>query len=199
MDGSVGLVKENAAGRVMIDVANFAKMNPGYRMGNARPAVGTFRTPADFSKGPRKSRFEENERILDFASPISETISDENLIFAPAIVYGFSFALKQWGSFAVRGFSEISFNSTAFDALVMEPDSKQLVYKLVSQYIATPVDPSHTLQGVDPIARKGEGCVFMCYGPPGTGIYSLDFVVQKLSSRSCIELCVLLNLAIRKR
>ncbi|CAM6102836.1 unnamed protein product [Calypogeia fissa] len=174
MGGFLRIVKESADGRVMIDLASFAKMNPEYKMGNAKPPVGTFPGGVEGSAGRPRSRYEleNNEGILDLAHPSDLTVADETLIFAPAIVYGFSFTLKQWGSFAVSGFSEISFNSSAYDTLVMEPDSKQLVHKLVSQYIGQPVlgDPSQSLQlDLVPIANKGEGCIFLCYGPPGTG------------------------------
>lgn len=171
-NGQVDLLKDHADGRVMIDLSSFAKMNPAYPMRNAKPPVASYGA----SSTERRSRFEEIVpdanyvvRESGWESMGGTEVCDGNLIFAPAIVYGFSFTLKKWGSFSVSGFSDISFDTNAFDALVMEPDSKQFVYNLVSQYIATPADPSQELQQIDPIPHKGEGCIFLCYGPPGTG------------------------------
>lgn len=161
--GCMEIVKENADGRVMIDLASFARMNPSYPMGTAKPPVASYSETFDPVRGRRI-------QCTGTVSTVHMEASDETLIFAPAIVYGFSFTLKHWGSFAISGFNEIWFSSNAFDALVMEPDRKQLVYDLVSQYIATPAGPSQAgLQRVDPISNKGEGCIFLCYGPPGTG------------------------------
>jgi hypothetical protein len=77
--------------------------------------------------------------------------------------------LKAWGSFAVGGFQNISFDSHAYDELVMESQMKGLVRDLVSYYIGAPAAGLKPLQRVDPITNKGNGCVFLCYGPPGTG------------------------------
>ncbi|BBN14035.1 hypothetical protein MPTK1_6g08350 [Marchantia polymorpha subsp. ruderalis] len=140
----------NADGRVMIDLASFAKMNPNYPMGNAQPLTGVLR----------------GNQITT-----CDHMADANLVFAPAIVYGFSFSQKQWGMFAVSGICDIVFNAGAFESLVMDGDEKQLMYNLVSQYLAPPPPaaaapaPAH----IDPISNKGEGCIFLCYGPPGTG------------------------------
>lgn len=160
------LFKENADGRVMIDQTSFAKMNPDYPMGNAQPPTGSkfwvcrdddnfmFEAPAELSTD---SSMDESE------------VPEKNLIFAPGIVYGFSFTLKQWGAFAINGFRDISFDSSAFQELVMEPQVKGLVHNLVSEYISTPEAGLEPVERVDPISNKGAGCVFLCYGPPGTG------------------------------
>ncbi|CAM6102837.1 unnamed protein product [Calypogeia fissa] len=168
------LHKENADGRVMIDLESFAKMKPDYPMGNAKPPTMSkysmvrrsngayvFRvcTPGDCYDGPSNSS----------SSAAMESVSEDNLIYAPGIVYGFSFTLKMWGSFAISGFRDISFDSSAFQQLVMEPQMKGLVHNLVSHYIGTPAEGSQQIQRVDPISNKGNGCVFLCYGPPGTG------------------------------
>lgn len=178
------LHKENADGRVMIDLASFAKMNPYYPMGNAQPPTAS-KSWARLQNGSFTLCSAPGE---SFNSSIVDTseVSNENLIFAPGIVYGFSFTLKLWGSFAINGFRDISFDSNAFDELVMEPQIKSLVRNLVSHYIASPVDGSRTLKRVDPISNKGNGCVFLCYGPPGTGQF-MD--CRKVLKRDGHNLC----------
>ena len=93
-------------------------------------------------------------------------------MYAPAIVYGFSFRLKKWGSFSICGFEEIVFNEVAWDALVMDPAKKDLLYSLVSEYRfkkgVGENNESQAIGQVDPIANKGQGCIILCYGPPGT-------------------------------
>ncbi|GES94461.1 P-loop containing nucleoside triphosphate hydrolase protein [Rhizophagus clarus] len=47
--------------------------------------------------------------------------------FAPALVYGFSFALKVWGQFNVSNVKEIIFSIDAFNDLVMIPEKKDIL------------------------------------------------------------------------
>lgn len=151
-----GLVKENADGRVMIDLGSFKRMNPTYNMGAANPPPSVFRD-------------KKVEAVDNSGSPTR--------MYAPAIVYGFSFRLKKWGTFSIMGFEHITFNDAAFDLLVMDPTRKELLYGLVGEYIKDPnlghignQNNSEAAHGrVDPIAHKGEGCIILCYGPPGTG------------------------------
>jgi hypothetical protein len=150
-----GLVKENADGRVMVDIGSFARMNPIYDMGFAKPPTGVYR-----------------DKMVEV-----DTSENPTRLYAPAIVFGFSFRLKKWGTFSIIGFEHITFNDAAFDLLVMEPTRKELLYGLVGEYIKDPNSGhiggqknSEAAHGrIDPIAHKGEGCIILCYGPPGTG------------------------------
>jgi len=156
------VVKDKADGGVMIDVWSFARMNPGYDMGNATPP-----TACDLMCG-----LQDSDNLPD----------DESLKLAPAIVYGFAFSIKQWGCFPVTGFSKISFDDHAFDRhLVMSDEvQKRMLLGLVSQYLQDPEEAENVgrgnnttevavVQSIDPISNKVEGCIFLCYGPPGTG------------------------------
>jgi hypothetical protein len=143
------IVKENADGRVMIDLGSFSKMNPDYPLGSAKPPC---------------------EIIRDNVVKTYCITSDPTRMFAPSFVYGFSFRLKKWGCFSVCGFSDIEFNDSAYDDLVMNPATKALTECLVREHLKegrnkAPQDNDR----VDPIANKGEGCILLCYGPPGTG------------------------------
>lgn len=143
------IVKENADGRVMIDLGSFARLNPFFPMGNAQPPSEVIR----------------NKGIKTF-----DITGDETRMFAPAIVYGFSFSRKRWGSFSVCGFSPVDFHTSAYDDLVMNKTTKDLVENLVRKQLDDGKDMAMPDKGrIDPIASKGDGCVLLCYGPPGTG------------------------------
>lgn len=91
-------------------------------------------------------------------------IPDEYLWLATPVLFGFSFATKQWGAFDITYVDNIQFDKDAFDQLVMQPDKKAMIKGLVSQY------SNDNAQGTnDIIKNKGIGCIFLCYGSPGTG------------------------------
>lgn len=77
------------------------------------------------------------------------------------VVAGFSFAAKSWGVASVSGLRPITFNEDAFDRLVMPAPRKRLISALVTSHTGT--------SGVDVMAGKGEGAIFLLHGPPGVG------------------------------
>ncbi|KAH8168543.1 ATPase family associated with various cellular activities (AAA) domain-containing protein [Sarocladium implicatum] len=90
--------------------------------------------------------------------------SDDDYMMASPVVLGFSFAEKQWLEFTVEGVKEIVWNDTAWDSLVSEPETKDLVQALVKSrkyHAANTID--------DVIQGKGKGLVTVLHGPPGTG------------------------------
>ncbi|CAG8548645.1 3707_t:CDS:2 [Racocetra fulgida] len=140
-----------ANGRVIIDLQSFATMNPGYKMGNAKP--------------PNKCDIELLTRKGDYIK-LDQINEEDFYLLTPAVVYGFSFALKEWGQFEVLGLSRINFNENAFDQLEMSKDKKDIIRGLVMQYSES---GQMRIKPLDPISNKGKGCIFLCYGPPGTG------------------------------
>ncbi|RIB25148.1 P-loop containing nucleoside triphosphate hydrolase protein [Gigaspora rosea] len=146
------LEKRNANGRVMIDLQSFAVMNPDYDMDNALPP-----NKCDVELLVDNGVYLEKDKIHQ----------EEIYLHAPAVVYGFSFALKEWGMFEVSKFMDIQFDKDALDYLVMPQNKKEIIKGLVKQY----ADPNKMIEenGLDPIRKKGNGCIFLCYGPPGTG------------------------------
>ncbi|KAG6558007.1 hypothetical protein Mapa_000186 [Marchantia paleacea] len=143
--------KENADGKVMVDLFSFCKLE----------GEGTLSSPLLPSTVTR-----------DGIIGTVDISQDPNRMYAPGFVYGFSFRLKRWGSFSIHGFSEIVFDDgSSWNQLVMNPVLKEVTEHLVSEHLKKSVEDSDssTHQGIDPIANKGEGCVIICYGPPGTG------------------------------
>jgi AAA+ superfamily predicted ATPase len=76
-------------------------------------------------------------------------------------VCGFSFTSKCWGDVLIEGVSEIQFAETSFDQLVLPPSTKRMIKALVRH--------SNDNNFHDIISGKGEGSVFLLYGPPGVG------------------------------
>jgi len=53
--------------------------------------------------------------------------SDEEYLIASPVVLGFAFAEKLWLEFTVSGVKDIQWNETAYDSLVLEPKTKDIV------------------------------------------------------------------------
>jgi SpoVK/Ycf46/Vps4 family AAA+-type ATPase len=89
-----------------------------------------------------------------------DSVPDDYLEMAWPAVVGFSFTSKTWGEVLVDGLSEIEFDETVFENLVLPAARKRMVKALVR----------HSNDAFnDIISGKGEGSVFLLYGPPGCG------------------------------
>ena len=96
---------------------------------------------------------------------------------------GFSFQAKAWGVVFVSGLSEVKFNEAAFERLVMPASRKKLIEALVTSHkrsnnnnnsssgtgSGSSSSSSTGTSSADVIAGKGEGTIFLLYGPPGVG------------------------------
>ncbi|KAL7629827.1 hypothetical protein AAE478_001350 [Parahypoxylon ruwenzoriense] len=143
--------------------------------------VRTVRIPKDFveTETPEKldrvpSKAEENkdrtskdgegvsgEDDKDDAPPV---FTDEEYLIASPVVLGFAFAEKLWLEFTVSGIKEISWNEHAYDSLVLQPNTKEIVRALVESH------KYHPAASIDDVIQgKGKGLVAVLHGPPGTG------------------------------
>jgi len=104
-----------------------------------------------------------------------DTIPDDYLEMVWPCVIGFSLTAKAWGDCLVDGLEDIQFSKDIFDRLVLPDDRKRLIKALVkhSSHISSSnvgagnVESKYSFQ--DLIQGKGEGSVFLLYGPPGVG------------------------------
>lgn len=87
-------------------------------------------------------------------------LPDDVLWMASPFVYGFSFKSKRWGRFKVSGVSDIAWRDDAFEKLVLDSETKELIRAIVEYN-----DNNFT----DIIDGKGGGYVFMLHGAPGQG------------------------------
>ncbi|KAL2260434.1 hypothetical protein VTK26DRAFT_5547 [Humicola hyalothermophila] len=103
------------------------------------------------------------EEDKEAAKKIPE-FSDEEYLIASPVVLGFAFAEKLWLELTVSGVKDIQWNETAYDSLVLEPKTKDIVKALVESH------KYHAAESIDDVIQgKGKGLVAVLHGPPGTG------------------------------
>ncbi|KAJ9498912.1 hypothetical protein H2202_005589 [Exophiala xenobiotica] len=104
------------------------------------------------------------EQPLADAKDDDHSFTEEELLVACPVVFGFSFNEKMWLEFKVSGISEVVFNDQAFESLVLPDNQKSLIKALVSSHAF------HPHKSIDDIITgKGRGLVAVLHGPPGTG------------------------------
>ena len=76
-------------------------------------------------------------------------------------VFGYSFVAKKWGRLVVDKFTDIQWNSEAFDHLVLSESKKTLIKSIIY------ADQSELISDV--ISSKAGGFIVLLHGNPGTG------------------------------
>jgi hypothetical protein len=85
---------------------------------------------------------------------INRIFSDDDYLITSPVVLGFCFAEKQWLEFEVSCVSDIKWNDQAWDSLVLEPKTKDLIKALV---VSRKYSAANTIDDV--IQGKGKGLV----------------------------------------
>lgn len=98
----------------------------------------------------------------DLLQPDSQP-DDLTLLLCPQQVHGYCFRDKIWKSLNVTQLQPISFKKNAWNRLVLDEESKDIVQAMVASY----TDKTARLE--DLVAGKGAGLVALLHGPPGTG------------------------------
>lgn len=85
---------------------------------------------------------------------IPPEFSDEDYLIASPVVLGFAFAEKLWLELTVSGVKEIQWNEHAYESLVLEPKTKDIVKALVESH------KYHAAESIDDVIQgKGKGLV----------------------------------------
>ncbi|CAH0051787.1 unnamed protein product [Clonostachys solani] len=153
-----GLRVFKVEGRHMVDVETYKKLHPNSTMNGLR-------LRSSISSKNMKS---------------NEPPSGNDLLVFPNRIPGFNLLRKMWGKLShtltsnsilltflsvdlfVDYVSEIVWNKQAFEDLVANDETKELVHALVMKQIAAE-------QSTDFIAGKGNGLIVLLHGGPGTG------------------------------
>ncbi|OAA67111.1 aaa family ATPase [Niveomyces insectorum RCEF 264] len=102
------------------------------------------------------------EDETDDKKPLEFT--DEEYLIASPVVLGFAFAEKLWLELTVSNVNEIQWNENAYQSLVLEAKTKDIVKALVESH------KYHAAESIDDVIQgKGKGLVAVLHGPPGTG------------------------------
>lgn len=133
VDTFFGPQKFPATGRIMVDPVSYAEFNPS----------------GDYERG-------HGDR-----NRLSINIIPEDMYWNTwPFIQGFSFATKRWGQIFVSGISDIDFCVNAFDSLVLDQDTKDMMKSLVL---------NSEFSFKDIISEKSGSCIFLLHGPPGIG------------------------------
>ncbi|TBU51690.1 P-loop containing nucleoside triphosphate hydrolase protein [Dichomitus squalens] len=94
-------------------------------------------------------------------------LTDDELLLASPILYGFSLTDKLWLEYNVNLVTPIIWNDEAFAGLVLPPERKTLLRSLIEAHKRL---NSGGAGGFDDFVRgKGQGLVINLFGPPGVG------------------------------
>ena len=103
-------------------------------------------------------------RVYHSGTEASFEFSDEETMTCRPYLPGFSLELNRWGLFSVADITEVAYNDTAFDGLILPENQKKLISSLLERQDHQQDDAFDDL-----IQGKGKGLIFLLHGPPGVG------------------------------
>ncbi|GAM83468.1 hypothetical protein ANO11243_014560 [Dothideomycetidae sp. 11243] len=172
--------KFSIKGRIMVDTHGWNKNVPNYSI---------FVTPfnRDSGSGHRSGsddsdcESDSDEELGDFEDdmedgmPIDghfaddedeankEPLTEEQRLMCNHLIRGYALKQKQWLNLYVNSVHELSFNTRAFESLVLPESQKELILGFTSSQQST----RHQFDDV--IEGKGRGIILLLCGPPGVG------------------------------
>ncbi|KAL7906381.1 AAA family ATPase [Trichoderma velutinum] len=88
---------------------------------------------------------------------------DESFIYlAPLTIKSYHLKKKKWVDLQLDGLRDVSWNTRAFESLVLNKKTKRLIQALISNQIEAE-------KSTDLISGKGNGLIMLLHGGPGTG------------------------------
>ncbi|OPB41404.1 AAA family ATPase [Trichoderma guizhouense] len=114
---------------------------------------------------PKNEKSDQQPRIhyLEPEATKQEHPPDENFLYqAPLMIKAYNLKRKKWVDLHLDGIREISWNTKAFESLVLNKKTKRLIQALISNQIETE-------KSTDLISGKGNGLIMLLHGGPGTG------------------------------
>ncbi|CCF36483.1 ATPase [Colletotrichum higginsianum] len=134
--------------RFMVDLETYKKMHPTPQ-------------PPQPQQAPRKSSNQKEIPPLDLMSDIPPA-DDTFLMCLPSTMKGFDMDSKTWRTLEVTFMQDVVWNREAFEDLVIEPKTKDLVKAVVMNRLTSD-------ENTDLIHGKGNGLFILLHGGPGTG------------------------------
>lgn len=181
-------VRHIVRSRIVIDARGYNSFNPDYAVWIRDPVsiVGS-RSRASGTKIKRRPQYESDgedfyslpaqtiaplppQHAVEHETPASNKIkgilSDEQRLMATPMLRGYALKLKKWLTFYVTGLQDISWDTEAFDSLVL-PHAQQHLKKFILGFARAQCRRSDNFNDV--IHGKGRGLIMLLKGPPGVG------------------------------
>jgi hypothetical protein len=175
-----GKDKYNIEGRVVIDCYGWNRFNPNYAIYlsplNQKDHVerdeygGGGDDEDDYSEDYNDEMNDEEQgmpidgHFLDDDDPSSRIpLTTEQKLICTPLVRGYSLKNKLWLNLFVNCVEDITFNSEAFDRLVLPPQQKELILGFTESQKAYKEHFDDVIEG------KGRGIILLLCGPPGVG------------------------------
>ncbi|OBZ76249.1 hypothetical protein A0H81_02954 [Grifola frondosa] len=155
-----GYLRHSVNSRIMVDRKTFADIVPNYPK---LPHVTKTLSGQDIDRHALRANSVAATSVMIPSAETRELTEDELMLTSP-IVYGFSFADKQWLEFAIERVELFQWNDEAFEQLVVPPKQKLVLKTLVESH-----NTGAAAKFDDFISGKGHGLVINLFGNPGTG------------------------------
>ncbi|PCH35814.1 nucleoside triphosphate hydrolase protein [Wolfiporia cocos MD-104 SS10] len=170
-------VKHSINSRVMIDRKTFAETVPNYGQLPHVTKTLSGRIIDRHSRRARQYGAKKDKNVEDIRE-----LTDEELLLATPIVYGFSLSDKQWLEFSVDLVTPFQWNDEALSRLVIPSQHKTILRTILESYTSNVVSTFD-----DFIIGKGLGLVINLYGSPGIG---KSLTAEAMSEGACVPLYI---------
>ncbi|PLB34979.1 ATP-binding protein [Aspergillus candidus] len=121
-----------------------------------------FSTYKQLHPSESKTLLKKRDEILPERMNVDEPPSAPELFLFPSTIIGFNLRRKKWVNLEVDLIRKVEWNKQAFESLVVEEETKDLVQALVTNRLEAE-------KGTDMIDDKGKGLTILLHGGPGTG------------------------------
>ena len=135
------LTRRKSDERFMVDFLTFKKLHPANTSHIIYRPVETM-----------------SQHEMDQTEPPDEAF----YYLAPLTTKGFNLRTKKWHDLNMGQVHPVVWNRQAFDSLVLDRKTKELITALVSKQILA-------AKSTDVVAGKGNGLILLLHGGPGTG------------------------------
>lgn len=140
--------KETVQSRIVIDGANWEKLNPEHTV---------------WIDPIHETNYDSDDEDISKLDNKRPALTEEQLIMTYPMVRGYSLKNKRWMEFFIDSVTEVKFNDQAFDSLVLPQDQKELILA----FAQSQVKYKDTFDDI--ISGKGKGIIMLLSGGPGIG------------------------------
>ncbi|KAF4967255.1 hypothetical protein FSARC_5167 [Fusarium sarcochroum] len=162
--------KETVNSRIVIDGANWEKLNPDHTvwlqyLHNSGPVAGSVANSDDGNDDDDDNTWDSDSQPgkPDVDGTDRIPLTEDELIMTYPLVRGYALKNKRWMEFFIDEVTEVKFNDKAFDSLVLPQDQKELILAFAQSQVK--------FKNVfdDIISGKGKGIIMLLSGGPGIG------------------------------